>query len=88
MLSGKATQPFSLLPTFSVEINYLKEFFLCEQIFFTLTLLHSKGPKRNGVLDLLSAIGLRVDPIFEGLFLCREANGKSQRLFLSVKKGE
>ena len=75
MLSGEATRSFSLLPTFSVEINYLKEFFLCEQFFFTLTLLHSKGPKCNGALDLLSAIGLRVDPIFEGLFYAGKQTG-------------
>ena len=39
--------------------------------FFTLTLLHSEWPKLHRVLAALSAIGLRVDLLFERLCLQR-----------------
>ena len=42
--------------------------FSSRSTFFPLTLLHSEQPKLYGVLAVLSAIGLRLGPSFEGLY--------------------
>ena len=43
-----------------------KNLLLCGN-FFPLTLLHSDRPKLHRVLAVLSATGLRVNPIFDGI---------------------
>ena len=52
-ISEEATLLFSCLPPFALGSNSF------------LTLLHSERPKLDGVLAVLSAIGLRVGPALE-----------------------
>ena len=73
--SEKATLPFLFLLPFSMGVNLQERVCSSRSKFFSLredsqgsnlfplTLLHSERPKLYRVLAILSAIGLRVDPL-------------------------
>ena len=76
-LTGEATLSFSVLSPLSVG-SALERICSSRSKFYPLTLLHSELPKCYRVLAILSAIGLRADPISEGLHQPRKQCGSDK----------
>ena len=87
MCTFKGNNSF-MLPPLPMRVKFWeKRIGFSRNDFFVLTLLHSERPKLCTILNLLSEIGLRTDPLFLKVFFSpREANSKSQKLFPFRKK--